>query len=234
MLRSASKHNSVAIKNSEAGKPPVAESKNRGRQRSEESEGAILTATLNLLMEKPLRDITIEEIARKAGVGKATIYKWWPSKAYVALDAFLRKMNRMVPTPDTGSAEKDFKEQLQSLIAFYTSPTGHIFGQFIAEGQSDKEFAELFRARFLRPRREGVGVIFDRAVARGEINPHLDRELVLDLIYGPSIFRLMVEHAPLNREVAEAMITTLFRGLGNSAHQAGKTRRSVKMKFIGK
>ena len=87
---------------------PVPKSKNRGRQRSEASEEAILTATLSLLKEKPLRDITVEAIARKAGVGKATIYKWWPSKAYVALDAFLRRMNRMVPTPDTGSVESDF------------------------------------------------------------------------------------------------------------------------------
>jgi AcrR family transcriptional regulator len=218
MHQSATRHSSGAMKKPETVQTLVADSKNRGRQRSEESEGAILTATLQLLMEKPLRDITIEEIARIAGVGKATIYKWWPSKAYVALDAFLRKMNRMVRTPDTGSAERDFKEQLQSLIAFYASPTGRIFGQFIAEGQSDREFASLFRQRFLKPRREAVGVIFDRGVARGEINRNLDRELVLDLIYGPAIFRLMVEHAPLDSEVAEVMITTLFRGLGNSAH----------------
>lgn len=209
-------------------KPPEAdqktkvESKNRGRQRSEESKEAILTATLHLLKEKPLRDITIEEIARKAGVGKATIYKWWPSKAYVALDAFLGKINRLVPTPDTGSAERDFKEQLHSLITFYASPTGRIFGQFLAEGQSDKEFAALFRERFLKPRREFVGVIFDRAVKRGEIDRNLDRELVLDLIYGPAIFRLMAEHAPLDREVGETMVSVLFRGLGNRSVKADR------------
>jgi len=230
MHQSPTQHSSGAMKNSESGEILVAEPKTRGRQRSEESEGAILTATLQLLMEKPLRDITIEEIARKAGVGKATIYKWWPSKAYVALDAFLRRMNRMVPTPDTGSAEKDFKEQLQSLVTFYASPTGRIFGQFIAEGQSDKEFASLFRERFLKPRRDGVGVIFDRGVARGEINRNLDRELVLDLIYGPAIFRLMVEHAPLDREVADAMVTTIFRGLGNVTHERGNTRSESKAK----
>ena len=73
----------------------------RGRPRSEESEEATLAATIQLLPEKPLRDISMEEIARKAGVGKATIYKWWPGKAYVALDAFLRRTNRMVWTIDT-------------------------------------------------------------------------------------------------------------------------------------
>src|SRR6201990_1394112 len=111
----------------------------RGRPRSEESEEAILAATIQLLSEKPLRDISIEEIARKAGVGKVTIYKWWPSKAYVALDAFFRKTNRMVPMPDTGSVKRDILEQLRSLMVFYVSPAGHILSQFFAESQIDKE-----------------------------------------------------------------------------------------------
>ena len=178
-------------------------SQSRGRPRSEASEEAILAATLQLLTEKPLRNISMEEIARKAGVGKATIYKWWPSKAYVALDAFLRKANQMMPTPDTGSVRRDFLEQVRSLMVFYSSPAGHILGQFVAEAQSDKEFAALYRERFLKPRREATGVIFDRGVQRGEIDQNLDRELVLDLIYAPAVYRLMVGHAPLDRKVAD-------------------------------
>lgn len=194
--------------------------KSRGRQRSEESEDAILCATLQLLKTKPLRDITIEAIARKAGVGKATIYKWWPSKAYVALDAFLRKMNRMVPTPDTGSVETDLKDQLHYLITFYTSPTGRIFGQFLAEAQSDTEFASLLTERFMRPRREIAGVILDRAVKRGEIDRSLDRDLLLDLIYGPVIYRLLIMQAPFESERAEAMVSALFRGIGRKSSKA--------------
>jgi AcrR family transcriptional regulator len=191
----------------------VTASKTRGRQRSEESEDAILCATLQLLKTKPLRDITIEEIARKAGVGKATIYKWWPSKAYVALDAFLRKMNRMVPNPDTGSAEADLKEQIHYLATFYTSSTGRIFGQFLAEAQSDREFARLLRERFMKPRREIAGVIFDRAVKRGEVDASLDRDLVLDLIYGPVLYRLLIVQSPFGRKRVDALVSTLFQGL---------------------
>ena len=189
------------------------------RQRSEKSEDAILCATLQLLKTKPLRDITIEEIARKAGVGKATIYKWWPSKAYVALDAFLRKMNRMVPNPDTGSAEADLKEQIHYLATFYTSPTGRIFGQFLAEAQSDREFACLLRERFVKPRREIAGVIFDRAVKRGEVDPSLDRDLVLDLIYGPVLYRLLIVQSPFGRKRVDALVSTLFQGL-----QSGRSK----------
>lgn len=213
MRQTASAHRSRAVISAGNSPDPSKESKGPGRQRSEESEDAILCATLELLKRKPLRDISIEEIARNAGVGKATIYKWWPSKAYVALDAFLRKMNRMVPNPDTGSAETDLKEQLQYLIAFYTSPTGRIYGQFLAEAQSDSDFATLLRERFLKPRREIVGVIFDRAVQRGEIDGSLDRDLMLDLIYGPIIYRLLVLQAPFERERVAAMVSALFRGL---------------------
>src|SRR5271156_6604946 len=108
----------------------MTESKTRGRQRSSESEEAILSATLQLLKEKPLRDITVEAIARKAGVGKMTIYKWWPSKSYVALDAMKEKMSKMVLIPDTGNGERDLRELLHSVVGFYSSSTGRVFGQF--------------------------------------------------------------------------------------------------------
>ena len=204
-------------------------SQSRGRPRSEESEAAILAATLQLLTEKPLREISMEEIARKAGVGKATIYKWWPSKAYVALDAFLRKANRMMPTPDTGSVRRDILEQVRSLMVFYRSSAGRILGQFVAEAQNDKEFAELYRERFLKPRREGTRIIFDRGVKRGEIDQNLDLELVLDLIYAPAVYRLMVGHAPLEEKLADEMVSILFGGLDNrSSERAGIAAKTAR------
>jgi AcrR family transcriptional regulator len=191
----------------------MTELKSRGRQRSSEAEEAILAAILQLLKEKPLRDITIEAIAHKAGVGKMTIYKWWPSKAYVALDAFAKIINKMIPVPDSGNVERDLVTLLRSYMNFYSSPTGSIFGQFLAESQSDPQFAALFRERFLNPRREATGVILDRAIKRGELDPKMDREIVLDLIFGPMVFRLMAGHGPLNKREAAATISTLLRGI---------------------
>jgi AcrR family transcriptional regulator len=203
-------------------------SKSRGRQRSEDSKDAILRATLDLLRQMPLRDVTIEGIARRAGVGKATIYKWWPSKAHVALDAFLAKSNRMAPNPDTGSAERDFRDQLYRLFKFYSSPSGRMLGQFVAEGQSDPEFASLFLERFLKPRRELVGAIFDRGVKRGEIDPALDRELVLDLIYGPAMYRLLTGMGPLDRAWVDTVVSGLFRGLASKPSKKYTTRRDAR------
>ena len=191
----------------------MTEPKTRGRQRSTESEQAILAATLHLLKEKPLRDITIEAIARKAGVGKMTIYKWWPSKAYVALDAFRKTINKMIVVPDTGDTERDLTELLRSSMSSYSSATGRIFGQFLAEAQNDPEFAALFRDRFLKPRREATREILNRAVQRGEIDPNLDKETIIDLIFGPMVFRLMAGHGPLNKTEADAMISILLRGI---------------------
>jgi AcrR family transcriptional regulator len=189
------------------------EPRRRGRQRSEESEESILSAITELLKDKPLRDISIEEIARKAGVGKATIYKWWPSKAYIAFDAFSKKLTQMVPIRDTGSAERDFKEQLRSLFAFFDTPAGLVLRHFLAEGQVDEEFASLFRDRFIKPRRATIAAIFDRAVERGQIRRGLDREVVLDLIYGPGFYRMLIRHEPLGRKAVDEMVSTLFHGL---------------------
>ena len=104
-------------------------------------------------------------------------------------------------------------EQIHYLATFYTSPTGRIFGQFLAEAQSDREFACLLRERFMKPRREIAGVIFDRAVKRGEVDPSLDRDLVLDLIYGPVLYRLLIVQSPFGRKRVDSLVSTLFQGL---------------------
>ena len=196
------------------------ETKSRGRHRSMEAEAAILKATLQLLERKPLRKVTTDAIAQRAGVSKATIYKWWPNKSMVALDAYLARMTERVAMPDTGSAELDFTMQLKSLTAFYTSTLGRLFCQFIAEGQSDPGFLALFRERFLYARRDAARVMWQRGVNRGEIREDVDGEIVLDLIYGPTIFRLLAGHGALNDVESEAMVEAVFGGLRR--RKAGK------------
>lgn len=197
----------------------VEEPKIRGRRRSLEAEAAILKATLYLLERQPLRKVTADAIARRAGVSKATIYKWWPNKTLVALDAYLAGMTEQVPTPDTGSAEADFTRQLKSLMAFYTSPLGRLFGQFIAEGQSDPAFLALFRERFLYARRTAARVMWRRGVDRGEIREEIDGEIVLDMIYGPMIFRLLAGHGSLTDRDSEAVVEAVFGGLREAKYR---------------
>ena len=203
----------------------VDEPKARGRHRSLQAEAAILKATLYLLERQPLRKVTADGIARRAGVSKATIYKWWPNKSLVALDAYLAGMSEQVPIPDTGSAEQDFTEQLKSVMAFYRSPLGRLFGQFIAEGQSDPGFLALFRERFLFARRDTARVMWRRGVDRGEIREEIDSEIVLDLIYGPMVFRLLAGHGSVSDHDSEALVAAAFGGLRRSK---GSRRPRVK------
>jgi len=194
---------------------PPPKPKRRGRQRSAEAELAILDATMELLAKRPLRDVTAADIARKAGVSKATLYKWWPNKNLVALDAFLASMQAAVAIPDTGSAEHDFTIQFEAAIDFYKNSSGRLLCHFIAEGQSDPELRQLFRDRFLKPCRQNLKIIWQRGVARGEIHPSVDGDLVLDLIFGPMVYRLLVGHGPLDETQARAIIRTVFGGVRN-------------------
>ncbi len=194
----------------------------RGRQRSVEAEASVLKATLYLLERKSLREITTEAIAQRAGVSKTTIYKWWPNKNLVALDAYLSSMTARVVMPDTGSAFKDFTLQLRSVTSFYKSPLGRLFGQFIAEGQSDPAILSLFRERFLYARRDAARVMWQRGVMRGEIRKEIDSEIVLDLIYGPMIFRLLTGHGSLAEDDSEAMVAAVFAGIGLPGYKEAK------------
>jgi AcrR family transcriptional regulator len=200
------------------------ETRGRGRPRSVEAEAAILKAALYLLERKPLRKVTADAIARRAGVSKATIYKWWPNKSLVALDAYLAGMTERVTMPNTGSAEQDFTEQLKSVMSFYRSPLGRLFCQFLAEGQSDAGFLALFRERFLFVRRDSARVMWRRGVDRGEIREDVDSDMVLDLIYGPMIFRLLAGHGSVSDLESEALVRAIFGGIRRCKNGSRKPR----------
>jgi AcrR family transcriptional regulator len=191
----------------------IEEPKKRGRQRSTVAEAAILKATMELLEDRPLAAVTAEDIASRAGVSKATLYKWWPNKNRIALDAFLDRMSEDVPIPDTGSARLDFLEQLRNAMRFYSSSRGRMLSQFIAEGRSDPEFLRLFQERFQQPRRQAVRATWKRGVARGELRPDVDAETVIDLLFGPVVYRLMSEHGPLDDSAAETIVEAVFNGI---------------------
>jgi AcrR family transcriptional regulator len=201
-------------------KSTVAPPKRRGRQRSVAAEAAILQAAAALLTKKPLGEVTAEAIARKAGVSKATIYKWWPNKNLVALDAFRAKLESDLTMPNTSSAKLDFRQQLKDTIIFYKSPMGRVLCQFLAEGQRDAAFLQLFRESFLKPRRDSLLTLWRRGVERGEIRSEVDGGLVLDLIFGPIIYRLMAGHGSLEETQADEIVDAVFRGLEKNAAPA--------------
>ncbi len=187
-----------------------------GRPRSEESRTAVLRATSELLHEVGLRAMTTEEIATRSGASKATIYKWWPNKYAVAIDAFLSELMADSPDPDTGSARDDLASVLRGLLHFYTGPSGRVFAQLVGEAQSDSVIQKELRTHLVGSRRELFRTIWDRGVARGEFRDDVDPDAAIDLIIGPALYRLMIGHAPLTEAAAETILDVAIRGLAPS------------------
>ena len=184
-----------------------------GRPRSQQARAAVLRATSELMREVGLRAMTTEDIAARSGASKATIYKWWPNKYAVAVEAFLSEMAVESADPDTGSAREDFRLALRGLIHFYTGESGAAYAQLVGEAQFDPKIGAELRDHLVGSRRELVRAIWDRGVARGELRADVDPEVAIDLIFGPAMYRLVAGHAPLDDTAAEAVVDAAIRGL---------------------
>ncbi|MGB7871151.1 MAG: TetR/AcrR family transcriptional regulator, partial [Mycobacterium sp.] len=181
--------------------------------RSEERRDAVLKATMELMQEDDLRRASIDRISARSGVSKATIYKWWPNRTAVAIDAFLHQMMTDAPVPNTGSAAEDFRLTLRGIMRFYTSPFGSIYAQLVGESQFYPTERERIRTHQVNVRRAAVTKIWDRGVDRGELDPNLDPEVALDLIFGPAMYRMATGHAGLTPADADAIVATAMRAL---------------------
>ena len=184
-----------------------------GRPRSEESREAILKAATELMLEVGPRRMTVDQIALRSGVSRATIYKWWPNKSAVAIEAFLDQMMVDAPDPDTGSAYEDIRLVLRGMMHFYASPHGRVFAQLVAEAQFDPDTREHLRKYLVESRRELVKAIWSRGVARGELHPDVDPAVAMDLIFGAAIYRMATGHGGLASADADAIVATAMRAM---------------------
>lgn len=187
--------------------------KKRGRPRDAATEKAILAASYDLLLEYGFETVTVEKIAERAKVSKATIYKWWPNKAAVVMDGFLSAAMSRLPVPDTGSVRNDIVIQVTNLARFLTSREGKVINELIAEGQFDLKLAEEYRLRYFNPRRLDSRRILERGVERGELKKDLDLELCIDLIYGPLFYRLLITGEKIDEGFIEVLINYAFEGI---------------------
>ena len=194
------------------GAPPGAAP--RGRPRSQEADRAILTATAELLAERGLAAMSIEEVAARAGVGKTTIYRRWPSKGLLALDAFVASFREEQAQPDTGTLRGDMLAALRAWVRAVTeTPMGSMLTGLIAEAQHDPELRGAWRDRVLEPLRRQHRIMLDRAIARGEIAPSADRDVVLDLFFGAAEHRLLLGHLPMTDEFIAEVVDVILDGV---------------------
>ena len=190
----------------------------RGRPRSEQADHAILRAATDLLAERGLPGMSIEEVAARAGVGKATVYRRWPTKGALALDAFLALYQGQQPEPDTGTLRGDLLAALRGWVRAVTrTPAGRMLAGLIAAAQHDPDLAVAWRDHVMGPLRARHIVMLDRAIARGEIPADTDKDVVLDLLFGAAYHRLLHGHRPLSDRFVCHVVETIVTGTADGA-----------------
>src|SRR5271167_1469925 len=200
-----------------------------GRPRSEHARQAILSSTLSRLQHTGFSELTIEAIAADAGVGKATVYRWWPNKGALVVDAFASGTENRLHFPDTGSVYQDVSLQMKQVIAIFRSRRGRIVAALLGAGQSDPELLEAFRERFLWPRRREAYKTLRRGIERGELPENLDLDLVLDILYGSIYMRFLIRHDDLSESYVSEVCRVVLDGAagnGRRPHSAGERKRS--------
>jgi AcrR family transcriptional regulator len=192
----------------------------RGRPRSERAHNAVLDAAAELLLEHGLAAVSMDAIAAKAGVSKATIYRWWPTKESLALDALFHQWEGIPAVDDTGSLRGDLLKLLRPWARLAAQrPYARVIAALLTEAQTEPTFAGEYQARFVKPRREQGRTIFRRAIERGEIPAQTKVEVALDLLYGPIYHRLLHGHAPLNDRFVRDVIDTALDGIAPAQRQ---------------
>jgi AcrR family transcriptional regulator len=204
-----------------AGRNGNGEKRPPGRPRSEESRQSILRSTLKLLKDTGFPQLSIEAIAADADVSKATVYRWWPTKAALVADAFSAGADEELRFPDTGSVRKDMSLQMRQVIRVFRSQRGKVVAALLGGGQSDPELIAAFRERFLWPRRRQAYQTLQRGIDRGELPTDLDMDLTLDSMYGPIYMRFLIRHDELNEGFADALCGLVLHGV---AQQSEVTR----------
>ena len=200
--------------NDESATDLLEEAPNRapGRPRCPTTHQAILDAANNLLDEIGFTNMSLEGIAARAGVGKATIYRRWSNKASVVMDAFLAATAKEIAFPNTSSAREDIRRQMRSVVKVLNGPRGRTIATLIGVVQSDNELAEAFRTRFVAVRRGEAKAVVQRGIANGEFKPDMDLESVLDCLYGPLYFRLLIGHEKASAKYADQLVDLVLRG----------------------
>ena len=184
-------------------------------RRSSRAQAAILEATRKLIGEVGYDKMSIEGIAAAAGVGKQTIYRWWPSKAALVLDTWAPEVQQQLTFPNTGDLAADLKTQITSVIDLSNDPNfGPSFRALVAEAQHDKPLADHLIERIFRPRIEAAKERLRAGQADGQLDQDVDLDLAVDLFYGGFYHRYLLRVAPLTSEHAEAVVDAVLAGIG--------------------
>jgi AcrR family transcriptional regulator len=185
----------------------------RGRPQGDEVKVAILKAANELLEEQGFAGFTIEAVAARSRAARSTIYRWWPSRGALAMAGFLSETGPKIAYRWTKSPIADIKEQMMLVATVYGGKVGRTISAIVAQGQGDKESLRALLDGYVRPRRDEAKRVLMRGIECGELRKDIDLEIVVDSLYGPIWYRILVPHAPLSAEWAAKLADQVFRGL---------------------
>jgi AcrR family transcriptional regulator len=185
-----------------------------GRPRSEKMHKAILQTALRQVFAMGFRAVSIESIAAEAGVGKPTIYRRWPNKAAVVMDAFLVEVEPGTVFPAKARAIDSLRLQMLSQVKAFRGKFGGLIKALLGEAQFDPELAEAFRERWIMPRRRKLRTVIEEAMRQGDFRKDIDPELAMDMLYAPIYYRLQIGSGPLSESFVEGLLKEVRKGLG--------------------
>jgi len=184
-----------------------------GRPRDEAVCGRIRDAALQLLEEVGFANVTCDAIAQRSGASKATIYRWWPNKAAVVIDAFVQNVTPELPLRETATLEEYVTVHLRQFARVVAGRNGRLLSAVIAGAQNDPEVEAAFLSHWIKPRRTLSRKALQKFKDLGQLPERFDIEQVLDAMYGPFHFLLMVRHNRPSCAYAEGLAAMLLHGL---------------------
>lgn len=186
-----------------------------GNRRDETARLAVLHAADDLLAEHGFSGLTIESIAREAGVAKQTIYRWWSSKVEILLDTLIEDSQKSIPVPVEKHTAANIRNYLRTVARFLSKdPAGKVFLALVAESQHNPETAKSFQQRYLDPRRDQERAMLRQATESGEVAPRLDSDLTMDMLLGPIIYRALTG-AKISRSFVDVLFEEVLKPSSN-------------------
>ncbi len=172
-------------------------------------------------MERGYAGLAVEAVAARAGVGKATVYRWWPGRAELAVDAFFAATEAELAFPGSGSGREDFRRQILGLGALLRSPAGGVLTALLGGARTEPELARALAERWILPRKAWGEARMEDARAAGELLDGVETDAALGALYGPLYARLLFGRPPLGEEEIEAYLAIVLRGVFRTDAGAG-------------
>lgn len=173
----------------------------------------MLRAALDLVLEVGFRGVSVEGIAAKTGVGKTTVYRRWPNKAAVVMEAFVGLLGPASRFPENESATESLRLQMQITAKAFRGRLGALVRALLAEAQFDPELAKAFHEKWTIPRRKLVHEILEKASKQGEVRKDLDLEAATDAFYGPIYYRLLMGPGHISEMYVDRIFSQAMNGL---------------------